>query len=139
MALTLAAVGTAPVGVAEAAGAPHVGGTLTLIGQGDVDHLDTSSAYSGVTYTIERAYTRQLVTYPATGSTSMPTNLVPDIATQIPTTSNGGVTDGGKTYTFHIKKGVMWDAATPRQVTAADEVRGIEMLCNPVSPTGAPG
>ena len=49
------------------------------------------------------------------------------------------MTDGGKTYTYHIKKGVMWDAASPRQVTAADEVRGIEMLCNPVSPTGAPG
>jgi ABC-type transport system substrate-binding protein len=139
LALALAAVGTAPVGVAEAAGAPHVGGTLTLLGQGDVDHLDTSSAYSGVTYTIERAYTRQLVTYPATGSTSMPSDLVPDIATQIPTTSDGGVTDGGKTYTYHIKKGVMWDTVAPRQVTAADEVRGIEMLCNPVSPTGAPG
>lgn len=112
---------------------------MTLVGQGDVDHLDTSAAYSGVTYTIERAYTRQLVTYPATGTTSMPTKLVPDIASTVPSLSNGGVTDGGKTYTYHIKKGVMWDTTPPRQVTAADEVRGIELLCNPVAPTGAPG
>ena len=139
LALALAGVGIAPVDVADAATAPHVGGTLALVGQGDVDHLDTSSVYSGVTYTIERAYTRQLVTYPATGTTSMPTNLVPDIATQVPSISNGGVSDGGKTYTYHIKTGVMWDTVPPRQVTAADEVRGIEMLCNPVSPTGAPG
>ena len=83
----------------------HRGGTLTLVGDGDVDHLDTSSIYSGVTYTIERAFTRQLVTYPATGRTSMPSDLVPDIATQVPSTTNGGITDGGRTYTFKIKPG----------------------------------
>jgi ABC-type transport system substrate-binding protein len=118
---------------------PHRGGTLTLVGDGDVDHLDTSSIYSGVTYTIERAFTRQLVTYPATGRTSMPTNLVPDIATEVPSTANGGVTDGGLTYTYHIKPGVDWNTSPVRQVTAADVVRGIKLLCNPVSPTGAPG
>ena len=35
--------------------------------------------------------------------------VTPDVATVIPTTSNGGITDGGKTYTIHIKQGVMWD------------------------------
>jgi ABC-type transport system substrate-binding protein len=118
---------------------PHRGGTLTLVGESDVDHLDTSSAYSGVTYTIERAFTRQLVTYPATGRSSMPTQLVPDIATQVPSVANGGITDGGLTYTYHIKPGVDWDTDPARQVSAADVVRGIKMLCNPVSPTGAPG
>ena len=121
------------------AAASHQGGTLYLVGQGDVDHLDTSSIYSGTTYTIERAFTRQLVTYPSTGTTSMPTNLVPDIATTVPTIANGGVSDGGRTYTYHIKPGVDWNTSPARQVTAADEVRGIELLCNPASPTGAPG
>jgi ABC-type transport system substrate-binding protein len=144
-AVAAALLGTFVVGGAAGAGTrsapdrPVRGGTLHLVGQGDVDHLDTASAYSGVTYTIERAFTRQLVTYPATGTHSMPTNLVPDIATDVPTVADGGVADGGKTYTYHIKKGVMWDTSPPRQVTAADEVRGIELLCNPVSPTGAPG
>lgn len=131
-------------GVLYAAGSggtsgPVLGGTLTLVGQGDVDHLDTSSIYSGVTYTIERAFTRQLVTYPATGTTSMPTGLVADIATEVPSVSNGGITDGGKLYTYHIKPGVLWNTTPARQVTAQDEVLGIELLCNPASPTGAPG
>lgn len=139
LALALAVTGAAVAAALGTAAAPKRGGTLKLVGQGDVDHLDTSSIYSGVTYTIERAYTRQLVTYPATGTTSMPTNLVPDIATTVPTVANHGVTNGGRTYTYHLKRGVTWDTTPARQVTAADEVRGIEMLCNPASPTGAPG
>jgi ABC-type transport system substrate-binding protein len=124
---------------APGSSAAHRGGTLTLVGDSDVDHLDTSSIYSGVTYTIERAFTRQLVTYPATGRTSMPSDLVPDIATQVPSTANGGITDGGRTYTYKLKPGVEWGTSPARQVTAADVVRGIKLLCNPVSPTGAPG
>src|ERR1700722_18267530 len=110
----------------------HRGGTLTLVGDGDVDHLDTSSIYSGVTYTIERAFTRQLVTYPATGRTSMPSDLVPDIATQVPSTANGGVTDGGRTYTYKLKPGVQWGTSPARQVTAAAAVRATNPFCNPV-------
>ncbi len=134
----LAGSAIAASGSTHAAG-PHKGGTLNLIGQGDVDHLDTSSIYSGVTYTIERAFTRQLVTYPATGLTSMPANLVPDIATTVPTVANGGVTNAGRTYTYHLKTGVRWNTSPARQLTASDVVRGIELLCNPASPTGAPG
>ncbi len=138
--LVLAACGGG-TGSSSSAGSltPQRGGTLKLVGQGDVDHLDTSSIYSGTTYTIERAFTRQLVTYPATGLHSMPSQLVADMATAVPSTANGGVTNGGTTYTYHLKPGVMWDTTPTRQVTAADEVRGIELLCNPVSPTGAPG
>jgi ABC-type transport system substrate-binding protein len=137
--LALVGGGAAIARSGAAADSPQRGGTLTLIGSGDVDHLDTSSIYSGVTYTIERAFTRQLVTYPATGTTTMPSNLVPDIATRVPTVANGGVTDRGKTYTYQLKKGVQWSTSPARQVTAADVVRGIELLCNPASPTGAPG
>ena len=64
---------------------------------------------------------------------------MPDVATTIPTTANGGITDGGKTLTIHLRKGVMWNTSPARQVTAADFVREFKMLCNPVSPVGAPG
>ena len=138
--VTLATVGTANMSAgASGSSTPQKGGTLTLVGQGDVDHLDTSSIYSGTTYTIERAFTRQLVTYPATGTVSMPTNLVADMATNVPSVANGGITDNGKTYTYTIQAGVKWNTSPARQVTGADEVRGIELLCNPASPTGAPG
>ena len=50
---------------AQPTGAPTNGGTLKLLGSGDVDHLDPASAYYTVSYTLERAFTRQLVSYPA--------------------------------------------------------------------------
>ncbi|MGH3501458.1 MAG: ABC transporter substrate-binding protein [Nocardioidaceae bacterium] len=120
-------------------GHPRRGGTLRLVGDSDVGHLDTASVYSGVTYTIERAFTRQLVTYPSTGTHQMPTKIVPDLARKVPTVSNGGISDRGRTYTYVLKKGVKWDTKPPRQVTAADVERGIKGLCNPVSPSGALG
>ena len=61
------------------------------------------------------------------------------MATAVPTTANGGITNGGKTYTLHIKPGIKWNSSPPRQVTGADFVREFKLLCNPASPTGAPG
>jgi peptide/nickel transport system substrate-binding protein len=124
---------------AHAGGQPRYGGTLRIVGDSDVDHLDTASAYAGNTYTVERAFARQLVTYPATGVHAMPTELVPDLAVSVPTLANGGVTDGGRTYTLHLRLGPEWDSSPPRPVTADDVVRGFKRLCNPVQPTGAPG
>jgi hypothetical protein len=46
-------------------GEPRLGGTLQLLGSGDVDHLDTASAYYTTSYTLERAFTRQRFGYPA--------------------------------------------------------------------------
>lgn len=130
--------GTSSVG-SSLVGTPQKGGTLTLLGKGDVDHLDTASAYYTVSYTLERALTRQLVTYPASSDFNQATSLVPDIATEVPSQSNGGISSNGLTYTFHIKNGVKWDTNPPRQVTAQDVVLGFKRLCNPTSPVGAPG
>ena len=63
---------------------------------------------------------------------------MPDIATAVPTTANGGITNGGKTYTFHLKQGVDWNTSPPRQVVAADFIREFKAFCNPVSPVGNP-
>jgi ABC-type transport system substrate-binding protein len=118
---------------------PHRGGTLTILGQSDIFNLDTVSAYYTVSSMLERMFTRQLFTYPDPTGSASPPPVVPDIATAIPTTSNGGITDGGKTITVHLRPGVKWDTTPARQVTAADFVREFKMLCNPVSPVGAPG
>ena len=40
-------------------------------------------------------------------------------------------TNGGKTYTFHIKQGVMFSPPVNRQVTSADFVNAMERLANP--------
>jgi peptide/nickel transport system substrate-binding protein len=129
----------------SSAGTPVSGGTLHIVSAGGPDHLDTVPAYYTVDYQLERAYTRQLVQYPtnvyssASGS-AWTTNTTPvaDVATQVPTAANGGITNGGKTYTFHIKPGVDWNTSPPRQVVGDDFVREFKAFCNPVSPVGNP-
>lgn len=110
------------------------GGTLNMLGAGDVDYMDPNVSYYSVGYLALRLWSRQLFTFPA--ETGVTTTAVPDLATQIPTTSNGGVSSDGKTYTIDIRQGAKWNTSPARQVTAADEVRGVKRTCNPVQPFG---
>ena len=96
-------------------------------------------------YQITHAFTRQLLNYPTVPytSTSDPnwtkdTTPTADVATEVPSAANGGITNGGKTYTFHIKPGVDWNTTPPRQVTADDFIREFKAFFNPVSPVGNP-
>ena len=84
-------------------------------------------------------YSRQLVTYPAASDFDIASNVVADLAETTPTTENGGITDDGRTYTFHLRHGVWWTASPRREVVAGDVVRGMKFICNPVNPSGAPG
>src|SRR5262252_7981930 len=126
-------------------GKPVKGGTLKIVAASGPDHLDTVAAYYTADYLVERAYARQLLTYPYAVDKKIGdagwlklTTPVPDIATAVPTTANGGIADGGKTYTFHIKQGVMWNTSPARQVTSQDFLREFKAFYNPVSPVGAP-
>lgn len=133
LALTAACGGVVNTGTDP--GVPREGGTLEIVGSGDIDHLDPASAYYVPTWKLQRALTRQLVTYPYSADPKLSTTPVPDLAVSIPEP-----TDGGTTYTFRIREGASWDAEDgPRQITADDVVRGFERLCNPVLPNPAPG
>ena len=44
--------------------------------------------------------------------------LVPDLATEIPTRANGGISADGKTITYHLRRGVLWQDGAP--LTSAD-------------------
>jgi peptide/nickel transport system substrate-binding protein len=106
---------------------------------GDVDFLDPTAGYNTDTHTEERAWTRQLFSYPASTNPKAVDTPVPDVASVIPTEQNGGISDGGLTYTIHLRSGVMWNSTPARAVTAEDFVRSFERMCNPVAPVGAPG
>jgi peptide/nickel transport system substrate-binding protein len=130
---------------ASSTGKPVSGGTLHIVAASGPAHIDTVPAYYTVDYQIEHATTRQLLAYPteAYSSTSSPgwtadTTPVADAATQVPTVANGGITNGGKTYTFHIKQGVDWNTSPARQVTSQDFLREYKAFFNPVSPVGNP-
>ena len=125
---------------------PVSGGTLNIVAASGPDHMDTVQAYYTADYELERIYSRQLVSYPSAAYASttdagwkQDVTPVADAATEVPTTANGGITNGGKTYTFHIKPGVMWDTTPARQVTADDFIREFKAFFNPVSPVGNPG
>ena len=122
---------------------PVFGGTLRIVAASGPDHLDTVPAYYTADYILEKAYTRQLLTYPTVPDPSFSSpgwtkdiTPVADAATAVPTTANGGITNAGKTYTFHIKQGVDWNTSPARQVTADDFIREYKAFCNPVSPVG---
>ena len=127
--------GTSTGGSDEPSGDPVTGGTLRMLGGGDIDHMDTASAYYTVSYTLLRAISRQLVSYPYTDDEERKNEIVADLAEEVPEPTNDG-----KTYTFTIKEGAQWDVpGGPRQITGEDAVRGLKRLCNPVQPTGALG
>jgi peptide/nickel transport system substrate-binding protein len=138
MTITLAACnsnGTTPGGTTSNAGDVVRGGTLNMLGGGDVDYMDPNISYYSLGYLNLRMWSRQLFTYPADpgGKNTTP---VPDLATEIPTAANGGMSADGKTYTLKIKPGAKWSTTPARQVTAADVVRGVKRTANPVQPFG---
>jgi peptide/nickel transport system substrate-binding protein len=143
-ALALAACGTTTSNSTTNSGKPVYGGTLNVIAASGQDHFDPVSAYGTWDYMFERIYTRQLVAYPSAYYTQAgdagwkkDTTPVADVATELPTTGNGGISDGGLTYTFHIKPGVDWQNG--RQVTSQDFQREYLAFGNPVSPVGNSG
>src|ERR1700682_1350688 len=101
----LAACGNTTGGTTPSAATGTKGGTLTMLGTGDVDHLDPASAYYTVSFQVIRGYSRQLVTYPTSSDPNASTSIVADMATQVPSTSNGGVKPEGVASYFQNQKG----------------------------------
>ena len=103
------------------------GGTLTVYSSGDFQHLDPGQAYYALDYTLIQATNRPLFSYPPNSADT----VRPDLATAIPTTSNGGITDGGKTVTVHIRPDVRYSPPVNRAVTSADVAFAMERGANP--------
>ena len=122
------------------------GGTLRIVATAGPDHIDTVPAYYTADYMLERAYARQLLTYPYAVPTSADERRLEegdhagrrhrDRRCRPPRTA--AITNGGKTYTFHIRSGVDWNTSPPRQVTASDFIREFKAFCNPVQPGRQP-
>jgi peptide/nickel transport system substrate-binding protein len=125
-----------------ATGEPCYGDTLRVLGPGPVIHLDTASAYDVNSGQLLRALTRQLFAYPAVADLSDPRRaftVVADLAAQVPTPANGGISADGRTYTIQLRPDARWDTWPPRPTTAHDVVRGLKRLANPVAGAGAIG
>ncbi len=125
--------GTSASPASSTAGEAVKGGTLNMLGSGDVDYMDPNISYYSNGYLALRMWSRQLFTYPAEEGKT--TTAVPDIAESIPTAGQG-ISSDGKTYTITLRSGVRWDTTPARDVTAADVVRGVKRTCNPAQPFG---
>jgi peptide/nickel transport system substrate-binding protein len=104
--------------VTEAADDAQAGGDLTILSEGDIDYVDPGASYYQVTYTLDFAVFRQLVSW-SPGDTTDPT---PDLATGEPE-----VSEDGKTITYEIQSGIHY--APPlddQEITTADIKYAIE-------------
>ncbi len=103
----------------SAAAAPTNGGTATILWTaGGIDSLDPGYWYYQDDYSdIMQPTQRQLYSFTDTGTTP-----VPDLATSMPSISNGG-----KTITIHIRSGIHYSAPLQnRTVTSSDIKYGLE-------------
>jgi oligopeptide transport system substrate-binding protein len=117
-----------------ATGQPVKGGTLTVTFEGEPTELDPAIAWEVESWSIERLTYQTFLTY-ASKSGEAGTELVPDLATEVPTAENGGISADGLTYTFHLRQGVKFGQPISTEVTADDFKWSFErMMKEPLAP-----
>lgn len=139
-------VGSSPVGLAFADGSLWVSvqasafqylpgsqaGTAQIVlnggasgGQYTVDYTDPALAYTISDWQLEYATCAKLLNYPDKPA-PVGTQLVPEVAKTLPVISNGG-----KTYTFTIRRGFRFSPPSKEEVTAQTFKYAIERSQNP--------
>ena len=106
--------------------ASHVGGTLNLMAESSPDSIDPAFAYEVQSWDYIHMLYDGLVGYKEVGGLHS-TDVVPDLATALPV-----ISDGGKTYTFTLRKGIEYSDGTP--VKASDFKTSMERLWKAASP-----
>jgi peptide/nickel transport system substrate-binding protein len=113
---------------AGSAGAPVNGGTLQGAIPDNPDHLDTGISFAVEGWELLEATNNGLLTFKKAGG-GQQSVIEPDIAAAMPV-----VTDNGRTYTFHVRKGVMFSPPVNRAVRPSDFQYAIERLFHVGSP-----
>lgn len=123
-------LGTAADSTGPAKGVPGAkkGGTAYDIEPSGFDYLDPSQQYVNTYQTVGTLYSRQLTGYKVDPTTNK-TILVGDMATDTGTQS-----DGGKTWTWTLKKGLKFEDGTP--ITSKDVKYAVERLYEPYQTQG---
>jgi ABC-type transport system substrate-binding protein len=110
-----------------ATGTPQKGGVLNVAWQGEPSGLDPAIQYEVKSMSMENAMYNTLIRYvPAAGEAG--TKFIPDLATEVPTDQNGGLSADGLTYTFHLRTDAKFAPPVNRPVTAADWKWSVERM-----------
>jgi peptide/nickel transport system substrate-binding protein len=96
------------------------GGTLNLIADGDCDYYDPARTYYGHCWDMQRLFSRTLMSYKAEPGTAG-LDVVPDLASEAGTTS-----DGGKTWTYKLRSGLKFEDGSP--ITSKEVKYAIERV-----------
>ncbi|MBR2081643.1 MAG: ABC transporter substrate-binding protein [Elusimicrobiaceae bacterium] len=83
---------------------PELKDALIVIHKGEMESLDPVYSYDGVTHGMLINVYDTLLKF----NGSSLTELLPSISTQVPTQENGLISADGRTYTFPIRKGVLF-------------------------------
>lgn len=115
---------------ASTAGGRHgwtVAHVLRIADISDPDHLNPYLSEMDVTYDISSLIYSYLVIADDRG------RLIGDLAAEVPTLANGGISRDGRTYTYRLRHGVYWQDGVP--FTARDVVASWEAVVNPHNDT----
>ena len=98
----------------------HRGGTLKLLAKAAAGTIDPQVNYTLEYWQLFQATYDGLVAFQKAGG-SAAFNVVPDLATNLPTPTNGG-----KTWVFHLRKGIKFSNGKP--VTVNDVVASFQRI-----------
>lgn len=98
--------------------------TLRIALDGEPDNIDPSLADFATAVTVSKNLFATLLRFdPITGEAA------PYVATEVPSSENGGISDDGLTYTFNLREDAVWEDGQP--ITAHDFVYAIQRLMDP--------
>jgi peptide/nickel transport system substrate-binding protein len=113
---------------------PKQGGTLTLSYLTEPSSLDPAIAWNVIDWQIEHDIYQGFLQYAHEPGVAG-AELIPCLATEVPSTENGGISPDGTVYTFHLRSGVKFQPPVSREVTAADFKYSFErMMKEPRAP-----
>jgi peptide/nickel transport system substrate-binding protein len=109
----------------EAPTGPVAGGTLTIAQEQEPDKLVSQWSALTVSYEVSGLVNEFLLRY------SPESEIVPNLATEVPTVENGGLSADGLTYTFNLRDDATWHDGEP--FTSADVAFTLEVAADPDS------
>ncbi|HVS45454.1 MAG TPA: peptide ABC transporter substrate-binding protein [Verrucomicrobiae bacterium] len=96
--------GPAPASGRHAGTVPHV---LRIADISDPDHLNPYLSTMDLVYDLSSLTYSYLVVADGSG------RLIGDLASEVPSLRNGGISRDGRTYTYHLRRGVLWHDGYP--------------------------
>jgi peptide/nickel transport system substrate-binding protein len=132
LACALAFAGCTRTGTSTVAGGHNpwtMPGVLRVGNEDEPDNLNPMFGHTDATDQVDGLMFSWFFRYDDNG------NMILDLATEIPTYQNGGISKDGRTITIHLRKGVRWSDGAP--LTAKDFAFTYHAVMNPANNTKA--